>query len=241
MRIMSSTTINYRTYRNRSCKAILSSIAICLVMLLVRIIITSSLNYTFLIWNLFLAVLPWVISHILMSSSNLNLGTKSTIGINLFVLGVLFTVWLLLLPNAPYLITDLKHLSHNGHILYYYDLSMLLSYSLLGISLFTTSLQRMVSIIFKQPYFKKLNKIKPFAEYGLILLTAFGIFFGRSYRWNSWDLIHRPFDMVLDVATLFYHFKDYPQAWLFVLGMAILLSGCNYISHITLISPSRNR
>ena len=71
------------------------------VILFFRIAITKTLYYTFLVWNIFLAIIPYVITMYLSDKKKLN---KIS-----FI--VAFSAWLAFLPNAPYIITDLYHLS----------------------------------------------------------------------------------------------------------------------------------
>jgi len=80
------------------------NILFCILLLLLRVYITGDLFYGFLIWNLFLAAIPYFISSTL--SQTIWLKKQS------LVLLVVLGVWLLFLPNAPYLITDLMHLRH---------------------------------------------------------------------------------------------------------------------------------
>jgi uncharacterized membrane protein len=76
----------------------------CVALLLLRVYVTGSLFYGFLVWNLFLAAIPYVIST----------GLSNTVWMKKqsLVLVIILGIWLLFLPNAPYLITDLMHLRH---------------------------------------------------------------------------------------------------------------------------------
>ena len=74
----------------------------------VRAYLTGGLTYANLIWNLFLAWLPYVFA--LLANFLFTRARK------LWPLILMFAgLWLLFLPNAPYIITDFLHLSpRNG-------------------------------------------------------------------------------------------------------------------------------
>ena len=99
----------------------------CILLLLLRVYFTGSLFYGFLIWNLFLAAIPYFISSILSKTVWLK---KQAL-----VLLVILGVWLLFLPNAPYLITDLMHLRHAKSSLSWLDPFMLFAFAWNGLIL----------------------------------------------------------------------------------------------------------
>lgn len=72
------------------------SMLFSLILLMVRMKITQSFFYLFLVWNLFLAVIPFAISTYLIGSPKPNK----------YALFFWFGLWLLFLPNAPYMVTD---------------------------------------------------------------------------------------------------------------------------------------
>jgi uncharacterized membrane protein len=77
----------------------------CCIALLGRRVYTGEGDCRFLIWNLFLAWIPFVAAtaaHAVYAAASLRNRTAW--------LWTLLMVWLLFFPNAPYLISDLKHL-----------------------------------------------------------------------------------------------------------------------------------
>src|SRR5690606_30205954 len=102
---------------------ILATIGAC-GMVVYRVIYTGNLAYSFMIWNVFLAWVPVLCTWLALRLSD-KLGQKN-------IMSSLFSLlWLLFLPNAPYLFTDLIHFNYFSHPLSeWYDLVMLLFFSL---------------------------------------------------------------------------------------------------------------
>ncbi|HXL58421.1 MAG TPA: DUF1361 domain-containing protein, partial [Chitinophagaceae bacterium] len=79
-------------------KMILLSISFTIALVAVRFLYTDDVQYFFYPWNLFLATVPYFFSRQLNRYKKIS--TKVI---------VVLLCWLLFLPNAPYLITDLFH------------------------------------------------------------------------------------------------------------------------------------
>src|SRR3982751_5903070 len=90
-----------------------------------RIVWTSDWNYTFLIWNLFLAWLPLMFA--LGVCRQYQAGARGG-----WKLGSLAALWLLFFPNAPYIFTDLIHLNNYFRHHYWVDLSLILLFAFTG-------------------------------------------------------------------------------------------------------------
>ena len=71
-------------------------------LLVARVFITGYLTYIFLVWNLFLAFLPYAITEWLW--------THSRVAKNKWKLMAAMILWLLFIPNSFYILTDLFHL-----------------------------------------------------------------------------------------------------------------------------------
>ena len=95
-------TIIAKIWQEKINQVLFLSVCFSLIIIAFRIQKTGSIGYVFLIWNLFLATIPYVITQCL---RQLKWAKQSKISL-LFIFGI----WLLFLPNAPYIITDLIHL-----------------------------------------------------------------------------------------------------------------------------------
>ena len=74
----------------------------CMGLSIFRFIYADSMVFLFLLWNLFLAFVPWGLTSIMM--------LKPTYQKKPLVIAVLLGAWLVFFPNAPYILTDLFHL-----------------------------------------------------------------------------------------------------------------------------------
>ncbi len=141
-------------------------------------------------WNLFLAWVPLFIVLYLQKLHHQQKLDKLTLFIGL-------CFWLLFLPNSPYLITDLLHLKHRDSpiIPVWFDTLFFFTFALAGLQAGLFSLYSIQNLL--SQYFK------PRLVWGFVLLvlvlTSFGIYLGRELRWNSWDIIAQPFDLMQSI------------------------------------------
>ena len=61
-------------------------------------------NYGFLIWNLFLAWIPFIIAYFTYTAT---LGRRAIY----IIIPIAAFFWLIFFPNAPYILTDFQHLA----------------------------------------------------------------------------------------------------------------------------------
>lgn len=185
---------------------ILNSLSLYATLLVIyRIYYTNSLFYSFMLWNLFLAFLPFLISEIIPLCSKK-------------LLWFFFPLWLLFLPNAPYLLTDIFHLQKGELMPMWYDLLMLLTFSITGMFLYFLSLLKMYVLISKIHSVTTANIIL----YGSIFLSSFGIYLGRYLRWNSWEILQNPTVLFQDVFNRIIHPENHLRTWGITIGYSIL-------------------
>jgi uncharacterized membrane protein len=178
-------------------KKIAIPLSFTLFLLATRMIITGELTYIFLAWNLFLAWIPFALSRYLVQLSN-----RKAI---LFILGV----WLLFLPNAPYIITDFLHLKHRLPVPYWYDILLLFSASLNGLLLGLLSLFTVEEFLAR--FYGK--RISSFIILTSFFLCAFGVYVGRYLRWNSWDVFTNPGEIVMQLLDRVFNPLDHFGTW----------------------------
>jgi uncharacterized membrane protein len=150
-------------------------------LVLTRIMRTGRLSYSFLVWNLFLAWLPMIFALLACETY------QKTSGRDWRFLG-LAGAWLLFFPNAPYIFTDLIHLTRGLYPYFWVDLSLILLCALTGLVLGFVSLYLMQSVVERM-----LGRAVSWLFVAAVAaLTGFGIYLGRFMRFNSWDVVFKP-------------------------------------------------
>lgn len=156
-----------------------SLISLCIIFLaqyLVRIVLTGSIRYGFLGWNIILAILPILF---------INLAVRS---------GKLKYFWLLLwfifFPNSAYLFTDIKHFYQvtTPAVSFWYDNMIFINITLIG---FVTSFLSLNQFLcgFITP------KLHLIISALIWLIASVAIYIGRVWRLNSWDILDLPMEI----------------------------------------------
>lgn len=178
---------------------------ICFVML----IEDTSFLYVMLSWNVFLAALPLFF----VKKAELT-GEQGKIGWS-----VLWTIlWLLFFPNAVYMVTDFIHISSdkfmwinevekyssNSGVIYSTEILVWAKLLVIGIGFLFAFLVGLESFyIFEQIIKKKFSRIMScFAILVVALLSGIGVYIGRFLRFNSWDILFRPMQLLKQVAAM---------------------------------------
>ncbi len=198
--------------------AILILSVICIILLGFRVQHTGRITYIFLIWNLFLAFIPYGIS------------LKMDVSKSKWKLLAYGGIWLAFFPNAPYLITDFVHLPHRTSPTFWIDLSLLTMFSVAGFMLATLSLKKVHQVLHQ--FFNRL--ISNVILINLILLSGFGIYLGRILRWNSWDIVTNPKGLFVDIVHIFQSKKMLFEAGGFTLLFGLLIGSVYYSYHLTI-------
>ncbi|MCZ8520661.1 MULTISPECIES: DUF1361 domain-containing protein [Paenibacillus] len=157
--------------------------------LVVHVLVTNVTYYNFLIWNLFLAWLPF-----LFSSAAGAVNRRHRQGSAVLAVGVLGIAWLLLLPNAFYILTDLIHVTVRKDLYteagrlgfgYWTDFLLIFIFAWNGILLGFVSLHQFQYIIYTRSNYVVSWLFAMLVSY----LSGYGILLGREHRLNSWDVL----------------------------------------------------
>jgi uncharacterized membrane protein len=158
--------------------AMVLPVGMCLALVAVRATATGAVRDGFLVWNLFLGVLPFPFALI----TDLLLRQKK------WFLSLPFAgLWLLLLPNSPYLMTDLVHFT-TSNVPDWYDTLLYGSFAVTGVLLGFGSVALIHSAV-RDRFGRKRGWGIALAS---LMLSAFGIYLGRIERWNSWNILESP-------------------------------------------------
>jgi uncharacterized membrane protein len=152
----------------------------CIALVVVRNVHTDNVNFRYLIWNLFLAWIPFALAVFVYDRWQ-----RRGAGPALLVLGAL---WLLFFPNAPYIATDFVHLQHDPLAPFWYDAVTIASFAWMGLLLGFASLYLMQTVVRQWR--------GPAAGWAFAVvaigLGSLGIYLGRFLRLNSWDALEHP-------------------------------------------------
>ena len=205
--------------RRRAIYAALALLSIFSVALVVtRAVYSGEPLFGGLIWNLFLAWIPFVLA--------IALYDRHRAGARALSLVPLGALWLLFLPNAPYLLTDFKHLAPNLAVPLWVDVVVFAAPAWTGLMLGFLSLY-LVQAVVRQRAGAGVAWIAAIAVLGL---SSFGIYLGRVLRWNSWDVLANP-SILSDLGSIVVE----PRA----IAMTILLSGFLTVSYLAVYAFMR--
>ncbi|MDQ3249826.1 MAG: DUF1361 domain-containing protein [Chloroflexota bacterium] len=170
--------------------ALIVSSLLSLVLFAGRVEYSAQWTFVFLVWNLFLAWLPLGCA---LALWHLHQRKRRSIGIGF----ALFGAWLLFFPNAPYLVTDLIHLTQRHNVPLWYDMLLLFSFAWNGLILGFVSLWIVQGVV--QSCW---GGVASWLVVGVSLAGGgFGIYLGRFLRWNSWDLFVNPQGLAADILV----------------------------------------
>ncbi|MCC3152233.1 DUF1361 domain-containing protein [Hymenobacter sp. BT770] len=189
-----------------------ASITLSLLLVVGRMAMTGRLQFLFLLWNLFLAVVPFALSTLL-GIAQAPLRTRMLVPVSL--------AWILFFPNAPYLLTDLFHLNPRPGVPLWYDLALILSCAWNGLMLAYASLSDMQQLVQR-----RLGTWVGWAFATVaLLLSSFGIYLGRYLRFNSWDVLTNPLTLFYDIVNRVLHPFSFPGTWgvTLVFGLFLLV------------------
>lgn len=192
---------------------------VSVLLLVARIIQTRDLGYGTLIWNLFLAWLPLVFA--LFACEQSRKGGKTN-----WRLWTLAGAWLLFFPNAPYIFTDLIHLTARFYRHFWVDMVLILMCALTGLVIGFLSLYLMQTVVTR--LFGRLTSWIFIAV--SVGLGSFGIYLGRFLRLNSWDVITQPVKLYHDIGSWTNRSGYFPTS----VGFPILFAAFLFIAYLML-------
>ena len=199
------------------------ALAACLGLLGLRFLFTGRFSHLFLIWNLFLGLVPLGISFVALSFERQNWKTWGRL-----LLVLISIPWLIFLPNSSYIFTDFIHLIQRGlvndnpnarglaNMLVWFDVINRSLFAFVGHFMGLASLYVMHSL-----WKKEFGRWVSWILVGFSCWAAgYGVFIGRFVRWSSWHLLTHPEESWKDLVDNLVA----PDAWLFSSGFAVFLA-----------------
>ena len=163
--------------------------AICALLLGVRRCFSEGFDAGGLFGNLLLAWIPYVLALAVCTMLEMGVQRRS-------LLVACLVLWVLFFPNAGYIVTDLVHLRNRPPVPKWFDYFFITAYAWTGLALgymALSLLQRKIATI-RGP------RIAWAFTVGMLAAGALGVYVGRFFRWNSWDVITRPWKPLGDLA-----------------------------------------
>src|SRR6266545_695446 len=183
-------------YRNRYSIAVFVLLnlacAICIMLVLARVAYSDTGKHTGLIWNLFLAWIPFMLAYFAHAVS------WRRVTLYLIIPFIAF-LWLIFFPNAPYMLTDLQDLARKAtDAPLWYDVIIVVWSSWTGMLLGVISLYLMQDIIIRN-FGRTAGWVFVFV---ISALSSFGIYIGRFVRLNSWDILQNPTETAQEILGI---------------------------------------
>ncbi|MFA6355193.1 MAG: DUF1361 domain-containing protein [Candidatus Paceibacterota bacterium] len=182
--------------------SILYLFGLALFLNILRIILFGNTSFIYILWNVFLAAIPFFISYILLLYTN-----KDNIIKPFFIIG--FILWLLFLPNSPYVITDFIHLGRFHAVPIMYDMFLLFASAWVALLMGLYSISHMEKILLLK-FSKKVTNILIIT---IILFTSFGVYVGRYLRFNSWDFFISNNSLITSIWKIFTESNGYANVY----------------------------
>lgn len=214
------------------------SLWLVLLLLLHSLFVGNVTDYTYLIWNFFLALLPLFV---IFSGRIVNIFHGKIV--RYIISAIIAILWLLLLPNTFYLLTEFTHLNSavlvnlpgnhafgyinytRGSALYVFDSLLMLVSALFG------GYTGAVALLDAFHFFKRQlsHTYSTLIVTFIGLLSIIGVYIGRYGRWNSWDAITQPLTISHDIFIQLSHAVVTPQFLLFIISIGLFEVASLYV------------
>lgn len=144
----------------------------------------------------------------------------------------------LFFPNTIYLITDLQHIHGEGTTAFHWFRTTLIGAAAIA----GASLSAVLSEAFRERIAQRRGELVSWCAAALLwFTTGIGVWLGRVQRWNSWDALLAPHDVVRDVLALFVAPRAHLNAWFITLLFAGLMAVLQIGSRLTDLSQAHAR
>lgn len=174
--------------------------------------------HAYLLWNLFLGWLPFILSLLLVQTLKTQLWSS-------WRALIITLAWLVLLPNSFYMVSDFIHLSDLGGNQVVFGAVTFSAFVFTSLCLGVASLY-----LVHLELLKRVSRRMASVLVGvLLLIVSVAIYVGRDLRWNSWDVVVNPFGLLFDVSERLLHPDEYPQVLAVVLPFFVLLATIYYV------------
>lgn len=201
---------------------VLSSSA-ALGLLALRVERTGSWQWSFLVVNLALSWIPFCFAIVVFLLARFHAPK--------WCLLAPAAAWLAFMPNAPYIWTDLMHLSGHDRPMFVTDLILISTFAMAGLLAGYASLY-LIHASFERTFGRVAGWL---LVVGVLPLVSVGIYLGRVFRWNSWEAMDRVDDLVALAAM---RIAD-PLGNPFLIAACLLMTVCLAIGYAIVFALTR--
>jgi uncharacterized membrane protein len=164
--------------------------AFCVATIVARPVLSGEVYHRYLVWNLFLAWIPFALALVIYDrAKRVRLDGWQA---------ALFGAWLVFLPNAPYIVTDLIHFSERAVEPVWFDAVTYLAFAWTGMLLGLVALYLVHCAV--------RARFGAAVGWSVVVVTSvlsgLGIYLGRFLRWNSWDVLANPSALLADLVAI---------------------------------------
>lgn len=173
--------------------ALVIASVVCGGMLAVRALIAGRAESLGFFTNLLLAWIPLVLAFAICWELDRTRPRR-------WLVAAIFALWLLFYPNAPYIVTDLVHLKTKPPLPRWFDYTFMMAHAITGLFLGYLSLA-----VLHERVRLHAGKLAGWSFVAAMLGAAsLGVYVGRFFRWNSWDVLVRPGKPARDLGRFFH-------------------------------------
>lgn len=202
--------------------------ALCLLALSARCEWVGRNALVFLAWNLLLAWMPLVFNGLRWAYLTLHARIGAPRWMRAPAIAFDFA-WLMFLPNAPYLVTDLIHLTARPPVPLWFDVLFFSGFAATGCWLGLVSLELVLARV-------KGRMMSLAAATLVCVLCGYGVFMGRFWRFNSWDILHDPLGLFVRALQPLLDPSSHRGAVAFTFGFALFF-GMQLLLFAVAMSP----
>jgi uncharacterized membrane protein len=179
-------------------------------------------NGPWMVWNLLLAAIAPALAWMLFARRRWNRSPFWWIGAAAFVV---------FLPNAPYVLTDLMHLPYDALVVHGHaalTAALLIQYTVfvvVGVACYAGSIELLRRCLRRSSWS---GRSVFGVELSLHALCAVGVLLGRYARFNSWDLGVRPGAVVTHLGSRL----DRPFSWMLLVSTFGILVAATFVARV---------
>lgn len=177
-------------------------------LLFYRCLFTLNLHYTYFLWNLLIALMPYLISKQLVKCKALNIKAV-----------FLICLWLMLFPACVYLFTDIFQIHKTDNFSFLYDSILFLSFAWNGLLPGLMSLKKVEVFLTRHvpSFFVNLSVLF------FIFLSSYSICLVRLFHLKNWNIITNSKKLLAVSVNNILNPLNHIHAWLSITTLVLLL------------------